>query len=173
MFCRKRALRLTTDFSGPCQVQHPASNRTQLLQDGTHSIYLLRRHMIGLFKGKISRVFAFHVITVICLVASLASPVQAADTVSATKPALRATTSQAAQNVLPPAHSGLRPTPSQLQSAKDLRAISFTENKGQVPAGILWTTQGMNYRAGFSKGSFVLQTVRPMPETRTQVNHRF
>ena len=28
MFCRKRALRLTTDFSGPCQVQHPASNRT-------------------------------------------------------------------------------------------------------------------------------------------------
>jgi hypothetical protein len=65
---------------------------------------------------------------------------------------------------LPPAHSGLRPTPSQLQSAKDLRAISFTENKGQAPAGILWTMQGVNYRAGFSKGSFVLQTVRPMPE---------
>jgi len=120
--------------------------------------------MIGLFKGKISRVFAFHIATVICLVASLASPVQAADTVSATKPALHATTSQTAQKVLPPVHSGLRPTPSQLQSAKDLRAISFTENKGQAPAGILWTTQGMNYRAEFSKGSFVLQTVRPMPE---------
>jgi hypothetical protein len=136
----------------------------QLLQDGTHSIYLLRRHMIGLFKGKISRVFAFHIAAVICLVASLASPVQAADTVSATKPAPRATASETAQKVLPPAHSGLRPTPSQLQSAKDLRAISFMENKGQAPDGILWTTQGMNYRAEFSKGSFVLQTVRPMPE---------
>jgi hypothetical protein len=120
--------------------------------------------MIGQFKGKILRVFAFHITTVTCLVASLASPIRAADTVSATKPALRTTTSQTAQKVLPPAHSGLRPTPSQLQSAKDLRAISFTENKGQAPAGILWTMQGVNYRAGFSKGSFVLQTVRPMPE---------
>jgi Bacterial Ig-like domain (group 3) len=164
MFCRKRALRLNTDFRQRCQIQHPASHRAQLPRGGTHFIDLLRRHMTGLFKGKILRVFAFHIATAIWLAASFTSPVQAADTVSATKPDLRTTASQAAQKVSPPAYSGLRPTPSQLQSAKDLHAISFTENKGQAPAGILWTTQGVNFRAEFSKGSFILQTARPMPE---------
>jgi hypothetical protein len=44
-----------------------------------------------------------------------------------------------------------------------VKSISFLENKGQASPGVLWMTQGPNYRATFFKDSFVLQTVRRMP----------